>query len=174
MKNLTKLMLGCMLVLAVSACKKNNDGGGGGSAAEGTVKAKVNGSSWSSLSMSTAAQYVSMAKSLTILGPDASGKTINIIINNYDGSTGTWDITSAGTSAIGVTASYMEVNLGGSSKTYAAPYSGSGVIGKVQISEFSKTGNVKGTFNFKARNQSDTNDFKDITEGSFNVKVKSL
>lgn len=173
MKNLSKLFLGLLLVASVSACKKDKDGGDGGSAAEGTIKAKIGGTSWTSIKMSTSAQYVSAGKILTIMGVDASGKTINLIINGYDEKTGTWEINS---STIANTASYVETNISSpsSSKTWAAPYSGSGAIGKIQISEFSKTGNVKGTFNFKARNQNDNADFKEVTEGSFNVKVNSF
>lgn len=172
MKNLKKLFFGCLMLMTVAACKKD-DKGGDSSAADGVVQAKIGGSSWTSIKMSTSAQYVSAGKALTMMGVDASGKTINIIINNYDGSTGTWSIPNS-IGSIGVVASYIEVSLGASSKTYAAPYSGSGVIGEVKISEFSKTGNVKGTFKFKARNQSDNTDFKDITDGSFNIKVNSL
>lgn len=172
MKTLNKILLAFLMVASTVACKKDKDGGDGGSAAEGTVKAKVGGTSWTSVAMSTSAQYVTAGKVLTIMGVDGSGKTVNIIVNNYDGSTGTWDISSAG-AAIGVTASYIEAGVSGS-KTWAAPYASSGTIGKIQISEFSKTGSVKGTFNFKARNQNDNADFKELTEGSFNVKVKSF
>lgn len=173
MRNFKKMMLACLLLVTVAACKKNDNGGNGGSAGEGTVTAKVGGSSWTSASMTTSAQYVAAGKALTIMGVDMSGKTINIIINNYDGSTGTWQIPN-GLGGIAVSVSYIEVNLGGATKTYVAPYSGSGVIGEVKISEFSKTGNVKGTFKVKTRNQNDSGDFKDITDGSFNVKVKSF
>lgn len=173
MKTLKKLLFGSLILFAVTACKKDDDGGDGGSAAEGSVQAKIGGSSWTSIKMSTSAQYITAGKVLTMMGVDASGKTINIIINNYDGSTGTWQIPNS-VGSIAVVASYIEVNLGSTPKTWAAPYSGSGVIGEVKISEFSKTGNVKGTFKFKARNQADSNDFKDITDGSFNIKVSSL
>ncbi|MGF1923634.1 MAG: DUF6252 family protein [Bacteroidia bacterium] len=173
MKTLNKLFLGCLLLLTVAACKKDDDGGDGGAAGEGTMTAKIGGATWTSAKMSTSAQYITVAKSLTMLGTDASGKAMNILINNYDGSTGTWQIPNS-VGVIGVVATYTEVNLGSSSKTWAAPYSNSGVIGEIKISEFSKTGNVKGTFKFKARNQADNADFKDITEGSFNVKVNSL
>lgn len=172
MKNLKKLIFGCLVLLTVASCKKDNDGGSGGTAADGVIQAKIGGSSWTSVKMSTSAQYVGAGRSLTMLGVDASGKTINIIINNYDGTTGTWAIPNS-TGGIGVVASYIEASLG-SSKTWVAPYSGSGVIGEIKVSEFSKTGNVKGTFKFKARNQSDNSDFKDVTEGSFNVKVNSF
>lgn len=172
MKKLKQFGFLLMIIVAISACKKDNDGGDS-VAGDGVVQAKIGGSSWTSIKMSTSAQYVSAGKSLTLLGVDGSGKSINIIVNNYDGSTGTWSIPNS-VGGIGVVASYIEVSLGGSTKTYAAPYSGSGVIGEVKISEFSKTGNVKGTFKFKARNQSDATDFKDVTEGSFNVKVNSF
>lgn len=173
MKNLTNLFLGCLILITVASCKKNDDGGSGGNAGDGVMQAKIGGTSWTSAKISTSAQYVEIGKSLTMLGTDASGKAIQILINNYDGSTGTWQIPN-GVGLIGVVASYMEVNLGGSSKTWAAPYSNSGVIGEIKISEFSKSGSVKGTFKFKARNQNDNADFKDITEGSFNMAVKSF
>lgn len=172
MNTFKKLFFGCLILVTVAACKKDKDGGTGGTT-EGVVTAKIGGTSWTSIKMSTSAQYVALGKSLTMMGVDASGKTINIIINNYDGSTGTWSIPNS-VGSIGVVASYIEVNLGGTNKTYAAPYSGSGVIGEVKIAEFSKTGNVTGTFKFKARNQADNADFKDITEGSFNIKVTSF
>lgn len=173
MKNLTNLFLGCLILITIAACKKNDDGGSGGSAGDGVMQAKIGGNSWTSIKMSTSAQYVEIGKSLTILGTDASGKAINIIINNYDGSTGTWSIPNS-VGSIGVVATYIEANLGGTPKTWVAPYSGSGVIGEIKVSGFSKTGNVAGTFKFKSRNQADNADFKDITEGSFNMAVKSF
>lgn len=171
MKKLTKLSLALLVLFTVAACKKNDDGGNG-TAGDGVMQAKIGGASWTSVKMSTSAQYVAVAKSLTILGVDMGGKTINIIINNYDGTNGTWQIPNS-LGGIGVIASYIEASVG-ASKTWVAPYSGSGVIGEIKISEFSKTGNVKGSFKFKARNQSDNTDFKDVTEGSFNVGVKSF
>lgn len=168
MKTLNKILLAFLMVASTVACKKDKNGGDGGSAAEGTVKAKVGGASWTSTTAS--AMYVSTGKALTIMGVDGGGKTINLIINGYDEKTGTYEINSSG---IANTASYVEAGVSGS-KTWAAPYSGSGAIGKIQISEFSKTGSVKGTFNFKARNQNDNSDFKEITEASFNIKVKSF
>lgn len=175
MKNLKKLAFSCLILLTVVACKKDNDGGNGGSAGEGTIQAKIAGSSWTSIKMSTNASYISAAKALTLMGTDASGKNITIIINGYDGTTGTWEIPN-GVGGIAITASYVETNIANptASKTYVAPYSGSGIIGKVQISEFSKTGSIKGTYNFKARNQKDSGDFKEVTEGSFNIKVNNL
>lgn len=173
MKNLTKLFLGCLIIFTVASCKKNDDGGDGGSAADGTLTAKVNGTTFTSPKLTTSAQYVQVGKSLTILGSDATGKAIQIAISNFDGSTGTWQIPN-GIGLIGVIGSYTEVNIGSlSTKTWVAPYSNSGVIGEVKISEFSKTGNVKGTFKFKARNQDNVADSKDITDGSFNIKVTS-
>jgi len=171
MKTLNKFLLAFLLIAGVAACKKDKNGGDGGNAAEGKVIAKVAGASFSS--MTATATYVSTGKMLTILGSDASGKAINLMINGYDEKTGTYEITNGGI-AIAVTASYMEGNPTNpsASKSWQAPYSGSGVIGKVQISEFSKTGSVKGTFNFTGKYSSD-NSTKEITEGAFNLKVTS-
>lgn len=171
MKTLNKILLAFLLIAGIAACKKDKNGGDGGSAAEGTIKAKVGSTSWNS--MAANATYASTGKMLTIMGSDASGKSINLVINGYDEKTGTWEISNSG---IANTGTYTEANISNpsASKTWAAPYSGSGIIGKIQISEFSKTGNLKGTFNFKGRNQNDNADFREITEGSFNLKVKSF
>lgn len=178
MKTLNKILLVFLLVAGVAACKKDKNGGDGGTAAEGTMKAKIGSANWTSIKMSTSASYVKVGATgtLTMLGADASGKTINIIVNGYDGSTGTWEIPS-GVGGINVTASYVEMNISNptapTAKTYVAPYSGGTALGEVKISEFSETGNVKGTFEFKTRNQDDNNDFKDITGGAFNIKVST-
>ncbi len=160
--------------LVFTSCKRDDDGGdAGGGTPEGTIQAKVSGTSdfKASGAMATAT-YVAAGKSLTIYATDLTGRAIQIILNNYDASTGTWDIPN-GVGAIGVVASYIEASASGSSNTWSAPYSGSGKVGELKISEFSSTGSVKGTFNFKGRHTSDTASFKDVTEGSFNIAVKS-
>ncbi len=158
--------------LLFNSCRDDDDGGGDtGDTSAGTIKAKVSGSDFKADGQMAMATYVAQGKMLTIYGTDMSGRAIQIIINNYDSSTGTWKIPN-GTGSIGVVGSYIEASTSGS-QTWVAPYSGSGEIGEVKISEFAANGSVKGTFSFKARNQNDNSNFKEIKEGSFNLTVKS-
>ncbi|GEM_PF-1400355 len=154
-----------------NSCRDDDDAGDGGDASGGTIKAKVSGSEFKADGQLATATYVSQGKMLTIYGTDMNGRAVQIIINNYDSSTGTWKIPN-GTGSIGVVASYIEANTSGA-QTWVAPYEGSGEIGEVKISEFSASGSVKGTFSFKARKQNDNTSFKEVNEGSFNLTVKT-
>lgn len=167
------LLLICAFGMAIifTSCRKDDDGGDGADASAGTIKAKVSGSDFKSEGQMATATYVAQGKMLTIYGIDTNGRAVQIIINNYDSSTGTWKIPN-GTGSIGVVGSYIEANTSGA-QTWVAPYEGSGEIGEVKISEFSATGSVKGTFSFKARKQNDNSSFKEVNEGSFNLTVKS-
>lgn len=179
MKNLKKISMYAVVLFATAlimfSCRKDDDGGDSGNApATGSLQAKVSGASdFKAEGAMATATYVATGKMLTIYGTDLTGRAIQIIINNYDGSTGTWEIPN-GVGAIGIVASYIEGSANpSSSQTWVAPYSGSGKVGEVKISEFSSTGSVKGTFTFKGRNQNDSSSFKDVTEGNFNIGVKS-
>lgn len=156
-----------------TSCKSDDDNGGGGSAANGTVTAKVNGSTFTSMEMASQATRVSQngVSVLTILGSDASGKAINLIINNLSG-TGTYNI--GGENLVFVTASYVETNMNNpmNSQTWMSPYEGAGITGEINISELSDS-NVKGTFHFSAKNSNDGS-MKEITEGSFNLSVTNF
>ncbi|HET8839085.1 MAG TPA: DUF6252 family protein [Flavobacteriaceae bacterium] len=160
----------CMLFVAaavLAGCSKDDDGGSGGTAASGTVEAKVDGSNFTSLEMTSAASEsnVGGASTITLQGSSTSGNAISIIINGYDG-TGTYEFSD---SNVFVNATYLEVDIDNpmNSQTWSAPYEDSGVVGEVQISEKTDT-SIKGTFHFTAKNSSD-NSLKEITEGSFNL-----
>lgn len=179
MKNLKQIIRCTALLLAttffVFSCKSDDDGGtnNSGGAAAGTLQAKVSGAADFQASGALAtAMYVATGKTLTIYATDLTGRGIQIILNNYDGTTGTWEIPN-GVGSIGVIATYTEGTSSGTGTSWVAPYAGSGKVGELKISEFSSTGSVKGTFNFKGRDQNNTSSFKDITNGSFNIGVKS-
>jgi hypothetical protein len=168
MKTIKKL--GFVLVLAVTtiltSCSSDSNGGGG-SAAEGTLKAKVAGSNYTSMQAATFA--TSQSGMLIIQGSDATGKAIQLMV--AANAVGTYQISDdAGISAIG---SYTEANISNpsASQTWAAPYENSGAAGSITISEITAT-NVKGTFTFTGKNQAGT-DTKAITDGSFNVNFQN-
>ncbi len=172
MKNFKKSILVLMAVVAVSltSCKKDDDGGGGGSAGSGTVVAKVGGSNFKSMEIASTATETTAGGSttITIQGSDANGKGIFIYINNYDG-IGTYEFSD---SNVFVNATYVEANINNplDSKTWSAPYTDSGVVGEVSISEKTDT-KIKGTFNFTAKNVNGDQSLKNITDGSFNLDL---
>jgi len=171
MKTFNKTFLVVLALVAVNftSCKKDDDGGGGGSAAQGTVVAKVGGSSFESLEMTSAASETNAGGSTTITlqGSDTNGRAIFMIINQYDGP-GTYEFSD---SNVFVNATYVETNISNpmDSQTWSAPYQNSGVVGEVKVSEKTDT-NIKGTFHFKAKNMNDGS-IKDITDGSFNLNL---
>jgi len=174
----TKSLFSAVLLLLVVfssfsvSCKSDDDGGSGGSAAEGTISAKVSGTQFNSMEMATSGTMVNAGGSttLSILGSNADGKAINIIVNGFDGE-GTYQI--GGGSNIFVAGSYMETNISNpmNSQTWQAPYDDS-VAGEVSFSSVSDS-NVKGTFHFEAKNVNGDGSIKNITDGSFNVNLSN-
>lgn len=160
------------LVTILSSCSSDGSGGGGGSTSLGTLKAKIGGSNFKSLTAATFAtkQVMGSTTNFIIQGSDASGKAIQIMIMGTNGAAGTFEISdTAGISAI---ASYTEVNLSNmSSQTWAAPYESSGAVGTITISEVTDT-NIKGSFSFTGKNQAGS-DTKQATEGAFNINFSS-
>ena len=161
--------LGFAIVLAVttilSSCSSSDgDGGGGGSTAVGTMKAKIAGSNWTSMSMATAATHQNTV--LIIQGSDATGKAIQLMIVGVT-APGTFEINN--TSAIDAIASYTQANINNpmASLVFAAPYEGSGTVGSITVTDLTAT-NVKGTFSFTGKNQNGA-DTKQITNGVFNI-----
>ncbi|RMA57250.1 DUF6252 family protein [Ulvibacter antarcticus] len=166
--NNTILVLLLSTTVLFTSCKKDDDGGGGGDAGSGTVIAKVNGNSFASMEIASTASQSSggSTTTITLQGSDASGKGIFVIINGFDG-TGSYEFSD---SNVFVTATYVEANVSNptNSQTWSAPYENSGVVGEVNISEKTAT-NIKGTFNFNAKNVNGDGSVVNITEGSFNL-----
>ncbi len=175
MKFINKTILVLMAVVAVSltSCKKDDDGGdgGGGQAGSGTVVAKVNGSGFTSMEIASTASITNAGGTSTVSlqGSDASGKGIFIIINSFEG-TGTYEFSD---SNVFVVATYIEVDINNpqNSQTWSAPYQGSGIVGEVVVSEKTDT-NIKGTFNFTAKNVNGDQSLRNITDGSFNLNFQ--
>ena len=167
MKNSYAVLLMLTCALAVTSCKKNNDGGPGGDAAPGTIKAKIDGASFTSLKMTTIGNRVNVGATsmITVQGNEASGKAIVLVMNGVDGP-GTYQI--GGGANISISGSYTEVNISNPTATqvWQAPFDAT-VAGEVKIAELTdKT--IKGTFTFSAKNTKD-NSMREITEAAFNV-----
>lgn len=165
MKNFKTLMLFVMMgsLVTLTGCSSDDDGGSGGNAGEGTMTAKVDGNTVTSIDLASQATLVPSTNTLILQGTDSSGKGFVITINGYNG-TGTYDI---GGSSLSV-AIYIEADVSNpaNTQTWQAPYDTS-VNGTVSMSE-ETSDNVKGTFEFTGKNASDDS-LKVISEGSFNL-----
>lgn len=170
LKKISILFLATVLSTSVISCS-GDDGGDPvpSPALEGQITASIGGNNFTSITQGTTAVKVAVggAYNITIQGTDLGGRNLQLILNGVDGETGTYEISdNAGITAIG---NYTEVNTTTfTSQTWVAPYENSGVAGSITITEISDT-NIKGTFNFTARNQENTQDSKAVTGGSFNV-----
>lgn len=179
MKKVFQLFL--MVIVAISltftACKKDEDGGDPSKAKEGTISAKIDGASFNSEPITSAANLVTSASTLTIQGNTAgtSSKALVMAIVGYDG-VGTYEI--GGDNLIFVNASYTEIEVNmnnpmdSKTKIWQAPYEGGDVVGQIQITEQSDN-NIKGKFNFKAKSTTDGS-IKNISDGVFNLKLSKF
>ena len=179
MKTFKKIMVLTMTLSLVlfSSCSKSDDEGGEGSAGSGTLTAKVDGTSYKSMKISSSATVASAGpgENLIIIASNSDGNAFAITIFGYTG-TGTYEITGANL-AVTNAASYTETNVNLSNPTastteiWQAPYDAT-KIGSLSVSE--ETGStIKGTFNFKCKNVLGDKSIKNITDGSFNLSKKT-
>ncbi|MFA7445118.1 MAG: DUF6252 family protein [Flavobacteriaceae bacterium] len=174
-KKIGLLFIATVISSFALSCSSSDDGGGGGSAAAGTITAKVNGTTFTSMEMVTFANWTPEYGTLTIQG-NTTDKAIVLIMNGVDGP-GTYDATSEVSGVFPVIATYMEIEGAASGNPvtteWVAPYTDSGVVGWVKIAEIEEGGSVKGTFEFKGRNQDNDSDFRNVTNGSFNIELNA-
>lgn len=175
MKTSRILMLVTMLFtisVFTFSCKSDDDGGSGGNAGAGTITAKVDGTTVTTIELTTTA--VNTNGVLVVMGNDGGqspNKAFNLQIGGFDGP-GTYPL--GGIGNIMNIASYTESMVSDPTNPtiYTAPYEGGEVVGEIKISEITDT-YVKGTFQFKAKNQSGS-DIKNFTDGSFNVQIQNI
>jgi len=168
-KNTLCLAVIC-LSLVFTGCNKNDDGGATTSAGPGTLSAKVDGASYSGDVVALATEITAGGvTTIRLQSSDATGKAILILINAFNG-VGTYEFSTA--TSIAHVATYTEANISNptATKSWVAPYSGSGLVGQVAVSEKTATA-IKGTFNFSGKEQNGTT-MKVITEGAFNLNFQ--
>lgn len=158
-----------MIALIATSCKKDDDSGPS-NAAEGTIVAKVDGNSVTTMAMTTMATRA--AGSLVIQGNTAgtSSEAFTLTLIGYDG-VGTYPLN--GSLSIGNVATYIKTIVDTSNptnpdaQTWMAPYDTT-EVGEIKVTEETAT-HVKGTFHFKGFN-SVSNSYVEVKDGSFNVK----
>lgn len=164
-------------LITFSSCSKSDDGGGSGSAASGTLTAKVDGSSYKSLEISSSATVATAGsvKNLVIIASNSDGNAFAMTIFGYTGA-GTYELTGANI-AITNTASYTEtdVNLSNpiasTTEIWQAPYDAT-KVGSVTVDEETDS-KVIGTFSFTCKNVNGDKSVINITDGAFNLKKQT-
>ena len=165
-----------MLLLVIASavtmsCSKDDDGGGGGSAAEGTITAKVNGTTVTTLEMVTFANVESGTLTMQGNTGGTSSKAFVFTIFGYEGE-GTYEL-GGGANVFNV-ASYQETEVDLANPTapeiqiWSAPFDDT-VAGEINISEETET-HIIGTFSFEAKDVNGDQSMRNITEGSFNIE----
>ncbi|WP_406684623.1 DUF6252 family protein [Seonamhaeicola sp. MEBiC1930] len=175
MRDLKKIMLFLLvgILLTFESCSNNDDTGGASNAPSGTLTAKIDGTSFQSMEISSSATIVDVGvnKNLVIIASNSDGNAFAITIFGYTGE-GTYKLTGADL-AVTNTSSYTETDVNLSNPTastteiWQAPYDNT-EVGSVSISEETDT-KVIGTFSFTGKNVNGDGSVKSITDGSFNL-----
>ncbi len=175
MRKLNQFMLLVMTISLVSltACSNDDDGGGGGNAPSGTLTAKVDGTNYQSMEISSSATVASSGNTtnLIIIATNSDGNAFAFTVFGYVG-VGTYDFDGSVVTAVNV-ASYTETDVdinnpqNSTTEVWQAPYENS-MVGSVSISEETDT-NIKGTFEFTCKNVNGDQSVKTITDGSFDL-----
>ena len=180
MRKLNQIMLLIMTVSLVTftSCSKDDDGGSGGNAPSGTLVAKVDGTNYESMEISSSATITNnpSGQSLIIIASNSDGNAFSFTIFGYDG-VGTYSFDGSINTGVNV-ASYSEtdVNLNDPvnsvTEMWQAPYENLSV-GSISISEETDT-KIIGTFEFDCKNIGGDQSIKNITDGSFNLGKQTL
>jgi hypothetical protein len=80
------LLVMTMSLVSLSSCSKDDDGGSGGNAAAGTITAKIDGSQFTSLEITSFANLTTASGQTTlVMQGNTQSQAINMIINGYNG-----------------------------------------------------------------------------------------
>lgn len=161
----------CLTSLLLFSCSSDNGSTGPQTAAEGTVTAKVDNSTVTTLTMASFASKVQTTLHIQGNTGGTSAEAFAFVIINVNGA-GTYPI--GGGANIANSAAYVKTQVdisnpaNSKTTTWQAPYDNT-KVGEITISEITDAA-VKGTFYFKAQDVNGDKSIKDITGGSFNVK----
>ncbi|NCO63884.1 MAG: hypothetical protein GW839_06375 [Flavobacteriales bacterium] len=168
------LLITTVSLISFASCS-TDEGGEAGNAASGTLTAKVDGTSFASLEISSSATIANGGQNLIIIATNSDGNAFSFTILGYDG-VGTYPI--GGGANIFNSASYSETEVNLSNPTdsitelWQAPYDDT-IVGELKVSEQTDS-KVIGTFSFQCKNVNGDNSIKSITEGSFNLNKQTL
>ncbi|MDG5492719.1 DUF6252 family protein [Psychroserpens sp. SPM9] len=178
MRNLRQFMVLIMTasLVTLTSCSSDDDGGGPGNAPSGVLVAKVDGTSYQSMEISSSATIANGGQNLVIIASNSDGNAFSFTIWGYEG-VGTYDIDGSVISNVNV-ASYTETDVdlnnpqNSTTEIWQAPYDNS-AVGFLKVSEETDT-KLVGTFQFTCKNLNGDQSVKTITEGSFNLGKQIL
>lgn len=177
--NFFRLLIMGVLVIVATSCSSNDDGDDGDvNAASGTLTAKVDGTNYQSMEISSSATVanVGQAQNLVIIASNSDGNAFAMTVFGYTGE-GTYEFTGANI-AVTNTASYTETDVdlnnpqNSTTEIWQAPYDNT-LVGTVTITEETDS-KVKGSFEFTCKNVNGDNSVKTITEGSFDLAKQTI
>ena len=180
MRNFKQFMLFVMIgsLVTLTSCSNDDDSSGGdGGAASGTLTAKVDGTNYQSMEISSSATVVSAGgqNNLVVIASNSDGKAFSFTVFGYTG-VGTYKLTGADI-LITNTASYTETEVdlnnpaNSTTEIWQAPYDDT-EVGEIVVTEDTDT-KVKGNFSFSCKNVNGDNSVKTITDGGFNLDKQS-
>ena len=178
MRKLNQYMLLIMTVslITLTGCSNDDDSSGGsGNAASGTLTASVDGTSFTSLEISSSATVANGDQNLIIIASNSDGNAFAMTIFGYSGP-GTYPL--GGGANITNTASYTETDVdlnnpqNSTTEIWQAPFDDT-EVGSITISEETDT-NVKGNFEFMGKNVGGDQSVKTITAGGFDLGKQVL
>lgn len=159
------------LALTFGSCSSDSDGGSTSAAGDGTISAKVDGKTVTTIKAGTVGVVNSNGdfKMLTLTGSSMSGQAISITVFDFNGN-GTYNLITDDGPSVSFTYTALDFNdPQNTNNVWVAPGGDmTGTTGTLTVTE-SSTERVKGTFSFKGVNNLGT--FKDVKSGSFNVSL---
>lgn len=164
------LLIMTVSLVTLTSCSNDDDGGAPGSAGSGVLLAKIDGTSFQSLEISSSATVTNGGQNLIIIASNSDGNAFAFTILGYDG-LGTYPL--GGGANIFNSGSYTETDVdlnnpqNSTTEIWQAPYDDT-VVGEFRVSEETDT-KVIGTFDFTCKNVNGDQSVKTITEGSFNL-----
>ncbi|WP_323789365.1 DUF6252 family protein [Psychroserpens sp.] len=172
MRHFKNVMILVMTFTAVTltSCSNDDDAGdpGTGGGASGVLVAKIDGTNFESLEISSSATVANNGQNLIIIASSSSGKAFSLSVFGFDGA-GTYPI--GGGINITNVGSYSETDVSNpqspSTEIWQAPFDDM-VAGEIVISEVTDA-KVIGTFNFSCKNVNGDQSVKVVTDGSFDL-----
>lgn len=171
------LLIMTFTLVTFTSCSSDDDGGSGGNAPSGILTAKVDGTNYQSMEISSSATVSNTGgtSTLILIASNSDGNAFSFTIFGYNGA-GTYEFDGSISTGVNV-ASYTEtdVNLNNpvnsTTEIWQAPYDNLSV-GSVSISEETDT-KVIGTFEFTCKNLNGDQSVKTITDGAFNLNKQT-
>lgn len=177
MRHLKNFMILVMTFSAITltSCSSDDDSGDGGDsgtpgAGSGVLVAKVDGTSYQSMEISSSATVANNGQNLIIIASNSDGNAFAFTIIGFDGA-GTYPL--GGGANIFNSGSYTEIDVdlnnpqNTTQEIWQAPYDDT-VAGELVVTEVTDS-KVKGTFNFTGKNVNGDQSLRNITDGSFDL-----